>query len=91
VRSDSLPFAAIQWTFLVHYSPTGFHTGQQGTLPMITKVEVMNAHDNAGDLDSVAIILRDLGYYIEADTIENVADDYRAIIDRMRMNVANDN
>ena len=58
---------------------------------MITKVEVMNAHDNAGDLDSIAIILRDLGYYIEADTIENVADDYRAIIDRMRMNVANDN
>jgi len=58
---------------------------------MITKVEIMNAHDNAGDLDSVAIILRDLGYYIEADTIENVADDYRAIIDRMRMNVANDN
>ena len=58
---------------------------------MITKVEVMNANDNAGDLDSVAIILRDLGYYIEADTIENVADDYRAMIDRMRMNVANDN
>lgn len=58
---------------------------------MITKVEVMNAHDNAGDLDSIAIILRDLGYYIEADTIESVADDYRAIIDRMRMNVANDN
>ena len=58
---------------------------------MITKVEVMNAHDNAGDLDSIAIILRDLGYYIEADAVENVADDYRAIIDRMRMNVANDN
>ena len=58
---------------------------------MITKVEVMNAHDNAGDLDSIAIILRDLGHYIEADTIESVADDYRAIIDRMRMNVANDN
>lgn len=58
---------------------------------MITKVEIMNAHDNAGDLDSVAIILRDLGYYIEADAVENVADDYRAMIDRMRMNVANDN
>lgn len=58
---------------------------------MITKVEVMNANDNAGDLDSVAIILRDLGYYIEADVVENVADDYRAMIDRMRMNVANDN
>jgi hypothetical protein len=58
---------------------------------MITKVEVMNAHDNAGDLDSVAIILRDLGYYIEADAVENVADDYRTMIDRMRMNVANDN
>ena len=58
---------------------------------MISKVEVMNAHDNAGDLDSVAVILRDLGYYIEADAIENVADDYRIMIDRMRMNVANDN
>jgi hypothetical protein len=58
---------------------------------MITKVEVMNAHDNAGDLDSVAVVLRHLGYYIEADTIENVADDYRIMIDRMRMNVANDN
>ena len=58
---------------------------------MISKVEVMNAQDNAGDLDSVAIILRDLGYYIEADVIENVADDYRTMIDRMRMNVANDN
>lgn len=58
---------------------------------MINKVEVMNAQDNAGDLDSVAIILRDLGYYIEADVIENVADDYRTMIDRMRMNVANDN
>ena len=58
---------------------------------MITKVEVMNAQDNAGDLDSVAVILRDLGYYIEADAVEHVADDYRIMIDRMRMNVANDN
>ena len=58
---------------------------------MITPVEYMNTQDNARDLDHVAIVLRDLGFYWEADLTEQAADEYRALVDRMRMAVANDN
>ena len=58
---------------------------------MITPVEYINIQDNVADLDNVATVLRDLGLYWEAERTEQVADEYRAMVDRMRIVAANDN
>jgi hypothetical protein len=58
---------------------------------MITPVEYINIQDNVSDLDNVATVLRDLGLYWEAERTEQVADEYRAMVDRMRIEAANDN
>lgn len=57
---------------------------------MITKTEVYNYKDEVADLDGIAIILRDQGFYWEANRIEMAADTMQSMIERMRQNVAND-
>lgn len=57
---------------------------------MITKTEVYNYKDEVADLDGIAIILRDHGFYWEANRIETAADTMQSMIERMRQNVAND-
>ena len=57
---------------------------------MITKSEVYNYKDEVADLDGIAIILRDQGFYWEANRIETAADTMQSMIERMRQNVAND-
>jgi hypothetical protein len=57
---------------------------------MITKTEVYNYKDEVADLDGIAIILRDQGFYWEANRIETAADTMQSMIERMRQNVAND-
>lgn len=58
---------------------------------LLTPVDYINTQDNVSDLDNVAVVLRDLGFYWEAERTEKVADEYRAMVDRMRLAAANDN
>lgn len=54
-------------------------------------VEIMNADDSISDLDTVAVVLRDLGFYWEANCCEKAADSFKSMVDQMRLNAANDN
>lgn len=58
---------------------------------MLNQSEVMTANDNIKDLDNIAFMLRDMGFYWEADMCEKAADEYNLLVDKVRMNAANSN
>lgn len=57
---------------------------------MISTTEVFNVSDDVKNLDGIAIILRDMGFYWEANRCEQAADTMAEMLDRMRQSVAND-